>query len=520
MSLYNANRARRSLIDTLTFRVVSQVATVLSYVILVRGMPKADFGLFNLLYSFVPVIGTIASFGLEQILRRYQPEYLRSGNTPGAMSLLKFVASARFGSNLVVIGALLLTWNYFAPTFQLGAYRVQFGYFAVLLILHFQAQILILSLASHMLHRYSVGSAAVLSIGKLLGYGAMLHFDAFTLNHAILADTVAYALVYFFLRGVHQRHCMPKVAAPPYRATREERKRMFRYGMFNNFNDAGTLFLGGAASNFFIAAYIDPISVGIYSFYGRLNEMAINILPIRLFDNIIQPMFFAIKPDEANQQVRRNFTFLLDINLVLLWPMLAFSLAYHAEIVQVVFAGNFIEHSWLLPLIFFFSTVNSIAVPVTLVAQYEERADIVLISKIFIGYNLLAMVLLLPVAGVYGAILARGSAEAFKNLFIWWWVRHRAQWTNARGVLTVAPLLWGAIAAICYAARRGLPAPPVLHLAFGVLLCGLGLLIYVRTPAIAASDREILTSVFHGKEARLLQRLGLLRPARTAAPAA
>jgi hypothetical protein len=42
----------------------------------------------------------------------------------------------------------------------------------------------------------------------------------------------------------------------------------------------------------------------------------------------------------------------------------------------------------------------------------------------------------------------------------------------------------------------------------------------VRTPAIAASDREILTSVFHGKEARLLQRLGLLRPARTAAPAA
>src|SRR5580704_10112442 len=115
MLLYNAKKARRSLIDTVTFRAISQVATLLGYVTLVRGMPKLDFGIFNLLYSFIPVLGTVASFGLEQILRRYQPEYLRVGNVAGAASLVRFVASTRFLSNIVLIGVLLLTWNYLAP---------------------------------------------------------------------------------------------------------------------------------------------------------------------------------------------------------------------------------------------------------------------------------------------------------------------------------------------------------------------------------------------------------------------
>ncbi len=512
MLLYNAKKARRSLIDTVTFRAISQVATLLGYVTLVRGMPKLDFGIFNLLYSFIPVVGTVASFGLEQILRRYQPEYLRVGNVAGAASLVRFVASARFLSNIVLIGVLLLAWNYLAPIFHLGPYRIQFAYFAVLLILHFQAQILIMSLASHMQHRFSVGATALLSIGKLIGYCVLLYLGSFTLNHVIAVDTVAYAVVYLFSRECYRRICAPNEQLARYRLPAEERKRMIRYGLFNNFNDAGTLFLGGATDNFFIAAFIDPISVGIYSFYGRLNSMAISILPVRLFDNIIQPLFFSVKPADADQRLPQVVTFLLNLNLILLWPMFAFSIVYHAEIVQVLFAGKFVEYSWLLPLIFLFSTINSISVPVTLAAQYEEKAGIILLSKIFVAYNLVAMVVLLPIAGIYGAMIARGSAEAFKNLFIWWAVRERAKWTNMRSVLVTALLLWGAAVAICYALKRELPASPILNLTCGVLMCGVTALIYVRSPAIGATDRAILASVFHGKEARLLRHLGLIKP--------
>jgi O-antigen/teichoic acid export membrane protein len=191
--------------------------------------------------------------------------------------------------------------------------------------------------------------------------------------------------------------------------------------------------------------------------------------------------------------------------------MLAFSIVYHAELIQVVFAGKFVEYSWLLPMILFFSVVNSIAVPVTLVAQYEEKAGIILLSKIFVAYNVVAMLILLPVAGLYGAILARGSAEAFKNLFIWWWVRHRARWTNALAVPTTAVLLWGAVIGACYAAKQTLDMAPMLQLMLGAAICVIGVLVYVRTPAIGASDRGVLASLFHGREARTLSLLGLMK---------
>ena len=119
MSLYTRGRARRALIDTVSYRAISQVATILGYVVMVRGMTKEDFGVFNLLYSFIPVISTFASLGLEQTLRRYQPEYLRAGNRSAAAWLVRFVASARFGTNVILLSAMLLGWNYVAPLFKL-----------------------------------------------------------------------------------------------------------------------------------------------------------------------------------------------------------------------------------------------------------------------------------------------------------------------------------------------------------------------------------------------------------------
>ena len=109
---------------------------------------------------------------------------------------------------------------------------------------------------------------------------------------------------------------------------------------------------------FFVAAFIDPLSVGVYSFYTRLNEMLSNLLPVRLFDNVVRPMFFAMPPDQADQRAPQYFSLLVNMNLVLWWPVLTYATAYHAELVQVVFGGKFIEYSWLLPMVLFFAAHN------------------------------------------------------------------------------------------------------------------------------------------------------------------
>jgi O-antigen/teichoic acid export membrane protein len=513
MSLYDRGKARRSLIDTMAYRALSQVATFTSYVVLVRAMSEQDFGVFNLLYAFIPVISTVVSLGLEQTLRRFQPEYLRAGNQPAAAWLTRFVGSARFVVDVIVLAGMFAAWNVIAPLFQLEPYRFPFALFCLLFILHFQARVLQLSLGSHMLHRYSVGSMAVMPIVKLIAYGGIVLFGTMTLEHAILADTIAYAIAYAVLRVAYNKHCGTPEAKQHFRPDATERKRLVRYGLFNNFNDAGSMLLSTRSDNFYIAALIDPISVGIYSFYNRLNEMINNVSPVRLFENVVQPLFFSMSAQQAEKRVPEVFTLLLNANLLLQWPVLAFATAYHREIVAIVFAGKFIDYSWMLPLVVTFGMLNIFTVPATLVAQYEEKSGIILLSKLSAIYNIIALLTLIPLFGLYGATFASGSAQLLKNGFIWWHVRDRAVWLNGRAAVFTGLSLWGAVVGICYGVKEITHWPPIVHLVIGVILCGIATLIHLRSPALAISDRQILASVMGGREATVLRRLGIFLPA-------
>jgi O-antigen/teichoic acid export membrane protein len=508
--IYTRGRARRSLIDTVAFRVVSQIMTGLALIVQVRGMSEHDFGIYSLLYTFIPVIGTLLSLGLEQVMQRYQPEYLRAGNRVGAAWLVRVIASGRLATNILLIIVVLLCWKLVAPLFKLEDYRGMFAVFSFLILLQFQARILQLALGSHMMHRYSVGSMSTLSLVKLVAYTALYLLHRLTLEAAIFADMLAWGIAYVSLRLTYNRQCLVPEARGRYTPTGEERKRLVRYGLYNNFNDAGVFLLYSTMDNFFIAAYLDTVSVGIYSFYGRLRQLVVNALPAKQFENIVQPMFFSIPADQADRNIPRFFSFLLNMNLLLMWPALGFSIAYHHEVVQLVFHSKFIEKSWLLPVLMAFALLNVIDNPASVVAQYEEKAHILLLSKIFAAYNILAMFLLVPFLGIYGAALAGGSAQTLKNFFIWWHVRNRAVWINARAAVLSSIGLWGAAVAACYGLKVLVPLPALLQIVMGAIIFVITGLIFIRSPALSSSDRDILRSVTPDKAARIMQRVGFI----------
>ena len=60
------------------------------------------------------------------------------------------------------------------------------------------------------------------------------------------------------------------------------------------------------------------------------------------------------------------------------------------------------------------------------------------------------------------------------------------------------------------AVRLALGAAVCVAMACGGVVCALGVLLYVRSPAICASDRELLGKLFHGRESRWMRGLGLL----------
>jgi O-antigen/teichoic acid export membrane protein len=510
MELYSRARARRALLHTFGFRVISQLATVFSFVVLVRGLSEQSLGVFNLLYSVIPVIGTLGSLGLDQVLKRFQPEYLQSGNLAAAAWLTHIVMRLRLLSNVVVLVLIALGWSLVAPVFHLTAHRADFELFSIVVLLYFQTMILQSSLASHMLHRYSVGSIAVLSIGKLICYLVVYKYLEFTLRAAILADTAAYVAAYGFLLAAHWRTCRPKPEDRGYRAGAAERKRLRRYAIANNFNEGSSLLLYVQTDNFFIAALMNPIAVGAYSSYARINEMTANLIPGRLFDNVVLPLFFATKPEQARDRIPRLVTVLININLLVQWPLIAYSLVYHREIIQLVFHGKFIEYSALLPLVIAFAfTNNVISTPITITALYAENASLILKSQLFGLYQIAAMLVLVPVAGLYGAAIATGTLHLFRNLWVWWKVRAMARWSNFAAAAIWGILIWGSATLVCLLLKMTLKGPAILDLICGALVCGIAMLVHVRSPAISESDREIFGGVLHGREAVLLRWLGM-----------
>jgi O-antigen/teichoic acid export membrane protein len=507
MSLYSSGRARRSLFHTIVFRGLSQIATITGYVIMVRAMSEHDFGVLHLMYAVIPLISAGASFGLEHVLRRYEPGFLAHERTFAARCLVRFVGRARFGSNLVVLAVIFSAWHVVAPIVKLEPYREPFILFSVLILLFFQVRVLELSFASRMLHKYSVGMQAATALMKFAGYGSFALLGDLSLYNAILTDTIAYGVTYAVVFIVHRRVSEPAAGSDAAPIRKDEIKRMVRYGTFYNFNDVGTVPLSSKADHFFIAALLDPVAVGVYAFYIRLSDMAMRLLPIKVFQNVIQPVFFSKDQEASREKIPDYFTLLLNTTLAIQVPLTVFTLVFHREIVLFAFGDKFVADSWLLPIVMAFSVVNSASTAVTLVAQYAERAGIILLSKVFGIYNIAALLILIPPFGVYGAAIATGSAAAMKNLFIWWHVRRLAVWRNWRAFSRASLTCWIVFALVAGGLVASVAWQPLPLLALGLALWAITQLLYLRGNALTDTDRQMLGKLMSVKDGRVLRTL-------------
>jgi hypothetical protein len=89
-------------------------------------------------------------------------------------------------------------------------------------------------------------------------------------------------------------------------------------------------------------------------------------------------------------------------------------------------------------------------------------------------------------------------------------VRKRAIWLNAWSSLTISSALWGAAVVVCYGLKALLPVPPLPQLFIGLVVFSVFGFVYLRSPALSASDRQIMTSIMGEKATSILRRVGLL----------
>lgn len=493
---------------TIFFRLLAQLVGAVSIIFLVRLLPEADYGVYNLLYSVIALLGMLFSFGIANTLQRYIPEYYSRGEFVLANSLYRSASLLRLLSNVAVLAAVLFCWDYVGPLLKITAYKNYFVLFTLVILLHMQRGILETCLSSYFLQKYSQGLSIVFVLIKGAGYGLALFFQ-WDLWFVLAVDLLAYLVVFVLLQLVYWKK-VPDHGGQHECFTREERKRLARYALFYNFNDAGAGMLDANFDNFIIVMYLDPVAVGAYAFCNRINNMAGRLLPVNYLLDVIRPLFFIGNSACQSEQIRRNFQLLTKTTYLFYFPLFVFFLLLSKEFIMVLFGGKFVEYYPVLIGVAFCNLVNAVQLPVGLVAQLRERADIILYSKVFAAYNLLADIVFIHYLGIWGAVLATGSAIFGKNLYIWFFVRKEAGFTGMGRFFVRMIAGWLVVAGIWHAVSFFI-ANDFLRLGVGVLLIVVGFLLQLRHIHFNQWECDVLHSLAdaHKKVRILLKWSGL-----------
>lgn len=491
------NKTASAIKYTLIFKTLSQLCGVIATILLVRALSEHDYGIYNLLYSIIGLIGTVASLGIGNALERYIPEYYQKGEFKIAHNLYRMSSVIRLTTSAAILGFILILWQEIAPVLKLTEYKVYFMLFTLVIALHQQRNMLETCLSSYFLHKYSKSIGLIFSITKAAGYGLIIMLDN-NLWYAIIIDLLAYFIVFASLQILYFNKIPVSTGSMDF-FTKQERKRVTRYALFYNFNDVGSSLLNANFDNFIIVMFLNPAAVGAYSFCIRLTSQITSLLPLKYLKDVIKPSFFSMGMS-SNDKNDVNFFFqsLVKINSLFAIPCFFFLLIYSDNIIAVLFNNKFIEYSSVLCGIFFFSILNSC--PFGTVAQFREKSDIILYSKIFAVYNLIADVILIKMFGIWGAVFATGTATLAKNGFIWYFVKDDASFKGMGSFFAKIILFWITISIAIHSISMIIPLHSLYQLVFGVLIFAAAFFIQFKCNLFENYEKKIFADLSNNNQ--------------------
>jgi O-antigen/teichoic acid export membrane protein len=483
-------RATDSAYYTILLKAVFQVLALLAMVLLVRALSPADFGAYSLIIVTIPLLQLVGSLGLANVLQRFLPEYYHATRNRRAARLVRSASVLRLLSTVAILAVLLAFWDVIAPLVKLEPYRTQFLLFTIAIIAFQQWGLFKLALEARFFHRLTLTLQVAGGLLRCVGYGYAIGHDA-ALLVVLATDCVNFTFLAITHAWVYHRR-QPRDGVDDHGAP-GERRRLVRFAAYSHFNDAGVQLLDKGIDQYLVALFLDLPSVAIYAFCDEFSRKLSRLSPVSYFGDVIRPLAFARSdglPRErldaaANTITRLNFAFYVPAFFV--WVFCG------PQVVDLLF-GKYSEYHALLVVTLGFAIVNELAFPVGLVAQLRERVDIVLFSKAFGIYNLLAALLLIPRWGVLGAVIATGSANLFKTLFIWWFVRRDFSLAQALRHALACVFYWGTGTALLglIAGVANLGHLLIGACGFPLLLLGYLRFLYVPGP----EEQQLLRRVF------------------------
>jgi len=481
-------------------KAITQVLSLLITVLLVNMLTEAEFGAYHTFIAALSIVGAIFSFGISNVLQRFIPKYAHKNE----YTLVNKIAKITFFVRALSLSILCILGYIFrveiAGFFNMSLYVGAILPFLFVVILYFQSRLLSTILGACLFQGVAQSAQLVLVLVKGFLYLLVAQYD-FELKHVFFVDIAAYALM---LAVVLVGYCKYIKPLKGIRKTfdKNERKDILKYAAYYNFNDIGVVLIGRDINIFFLATLEGIESAGVYAFANKISVSIMRISPVKYFIDVIRPVFFTFDKDSEPKRVGRYFVLLLKLNYLFELPLICALYVFYPYISEYVFGGKFMDQRLLVVSVFMLMVVASFGLYTGLLAQQKERADIMLYSKIFSIVNVAGNFILIPILGVYGAVISTFFSTLAKDLFVYYFVCHGIKIFRVVQFFFISGIYWSGVAVMTDSIAQ-LIEQPIFKGLVSIFICMGSYLIYIKFPLFNRDEISELHSLASKKKVGL-----------------
>ena len=407
-------RVKRALPYSLGLSLLNILVSLLGMVLLVRYLSGTEFAVLAILNGLPVMINMYIAAGYNFSITRFVPD-IRDKQQVGRIVWQILLHRLLIAAAVCLV--LVLVFDLIDVRFGLQGYRTHFTVYQAAVL----AQIGFLYLTAALNARFKQKTLLAVSIvhqslrlaviyaGVYAGRDLLFFIAAFTLIHLL---TFLFGAVLF-----GRRHGWPRL--PSLLRYRYENREIKSYRRLSYFNQLGTSFLSTDIDRYILAYLSNSIQVAIYALATQILRKALQLMPSRLFNPVIEPAFYA-RYDESGEaaELNRMFQFIFNINLVVSLLYLSLFIPLGRDLLVLVFKQDYVGRAYW-PLLIYLVFMLLYFIPLGLMAKAVKKPQILLVSKISSLFNLAIGIPMAYFWGAPGIALATAVSMALKSLIIY-----------------------------------------------------------------------------------------------------
>lgn len=409
------NKIRKSNVWTLIKLLTAVSIGFFITVYIIRKLSIEEFGVYSVMFSLIGLVGALASFGIQDILRRFLPEFLQNEKNETLKQIVNYGIFLRLLLSVAVVLIIGFFSNEVGDFLKIERFKNYFMVFGIAIIAYLEAGLLTTILNSLFLHKYSTianiiyvifrGGIAIVVLNFGWGIYGLLWVEAISWVFWAVIQWIFYKKFYSNRYRKMDREKIPI-------------KRFIKFGAKSSLNDIGSSVLGVGTDFLIISAYLGPGAVALYAFSDKIMKMIIQILPHVVLVDVMRPSFFLKYTQSGDvKDLERMFNLILKISALTIIPVFFMISATSDLLINIVFKEDYSDAGIILCLLAIFNAINIFGYPTGLVLQSIEKNEIILYSKVFSLINIVISISIVGNFGVIGVVLSTCICTFFKNYY-------------------------------------------------------------------------------------------------------